>query len=155
MDYKYVLGSGVSNYSNFIKYALVASDEALHNANILNNAQPIPPLNSTTHSTNNKHQLIDKTRCGVTIGTGGLGSLQDVTYYSQQLGAKKISPYFVPKVLCNMAAGQVSIRHGLQGPLHSVATACAAGAHAIGDACKCTTAILRTCTLITQAYSSI
>ena len=150
-----MLGNGVSNYSNFIKYALVASDEALHNANILNNAQTIPSLNSATHSTTNKHHLIDKTRCGVTIGTGGLGSLQDVTFYSQQLGTKKISPYFVPKVLCNMAAGQVSIRHGLQGPLHSVATACAAGAHAIGDACKCTTITPYTCVLISQTYSSI
>ena len=132
VDYKSALGNGVSNYSNFIKYALVASDEALHNANI-QNTHSITTLNNTSSSS--KHHLIDKTRCGVTIGTGGLGSLQDVTYYSQQLGTKKISPYFVPKVLCNMAAGQVSIRHGLQGPLHSVATACAAGAHAIGDAC--------------------
>ena len=131
-----MLGNGVSKYSNFIKCALVASDEALYNANI-HNSHSASTLNKPTSSSSKHHLISDKTRCGVTIGTGGLGSLQDVTYYSQQLGTKKISPYFVPKVLCNMAAGQVSIRHGLQGPLHSVATACAAGAHAIGDACKC------------------
>lgn len=75
-------------------------------------------------------------RMGVALASGGIGSLQEITEaqaaFTQSF--KKLSPYFVPKVLVNMAGGAVSLRHGLKGPLHTVATACAAGLHAVGDA---------------------
>lgn len=82
----------------------------------------------------------DRDTFGVSIGSG-IGCLDDTSVASVALaslgleaGQRKISPFFVPRILINMAAGNVSIRHGLRGPNHSVSTACATGAHAIGDA---------------------
>jgi 3-oxoacyl-[acyl-carrier-protein] synthase II len=75
---------------------------------------------------------------GVCIGSG-MGSLADIVEASQTItakGSKRISPYFVPRILINLAAGHVSITHGFTGPNQAPATACAAGAHAIGDAMR-------------------
>ncbi len=69
-------------------------------------------------------------------GLGGLNSLELTAHTVQQKGPKRCSPFFIPMLIGNMAPGMISIHLGAKGPNISVATACAAGAHAIGDACN-------------------
>ncbi len=80
----------------------------------------------------------DKCRTGVMIGSG-IGGLTSIAATSLQLdekGPRRISPFFIPGALINLASGQVSIQYGFKGPNHSVVTACATGAHAIGDSAR-------------------
>lgn len=108
--------------SDFIDFALLASDLALENA-----GSPLQPTDGAS--------VCPPHRRGVSIGSG-MGSLASIITSSRQFdeSVKKLSPFFIPKVLINLAAGQISIRHKLQGPNNAVATACAAGAMSIGDA---------------------
>ncbi|XP_058794089.1 3-oxoacyl-[acyl-carrier-protein] synthase, mitochondrial [Phymastichus coffea] len=98
-------------------YALIAAEEALTDAKW-------KPQNEE-----------EKRDTGVAVGIGMI-DLVDVCTTNEMLkkGYSKVSPYFVPRLLPNMAAGQISIKYGFRGPNHSVSTACATGAHAIGDA---------------------
>ncbi|MBN1336418.1 MAG: beta-ketoacyl-ACP synthase II [Deltaproteobacteria bacterium] len=75
-------------------------------------------------------------RVGVYLGTGigGIGALVEGAQTFLQGGPRSLSPFFLPRVLANMAAAQVAIRHGARGPSLCVDTACAAGAHALGEA---------------------
>ncbi|WP_397399692.1 beta-ketoacyl-ACP synthase II [Phenylobacterium sp.] len=77
-------------------------------------------------------------RTGVMIGSGigGLGTIAATAIQLHEHGPRKVSPFFIPSALINLVSGQVSIRHGFKGPNHAVVTACATGAHAIGDACR-------------------
>lgn len=105
----------------FAQYGLVAAKEALTDAKLLNELDEVQ---------------CDKDRAGVAIGSG-IGSFHDIFDNAvgfNSSGYRKVQPLFVPKLLTNMAAGNVSIKYGLQGPLHSVSTACATGLHSIGDA---------------------
>ncbi|KAH8273143.1 hypothetical protein KR018_006419 [Drosophila ironensis] len=76
-------------------------------------------------------------RFGVCVGMG-MFDLQEVygTWNQLQRGYNRVSPFFVPRLLPSMACGHISMRHGLRGPNHSVSTACATGAHALGDAMR-------------------
>ena len=80
----------------------------------------------------------ERERAGVLIGSGigGLDGIAKQTLVLHEQGARRVSPFFITSSLINLASGQVSIRHGLKGPNHSVVTACASGAHAIGDAAR-------------------
>jgi 3-oxoacyl-[acyl-carrier-protein] synthase II len=103
----------------FILFAIAAADEALND--------------SGWHP-----QGDEQFRTGVMIGSGigGLGVIAETALELRDKGPKRISPFFIPSSLINLASGQVSIRHGLKGPNHAVVTACATGAHAIGDAAR-------------------
>jgi 3-oxoacyl-[acyl-carrier-protein] synthase II len=104
----------------FIVYAMAAADMALEDADW--------------------HPETDDDQCatGVLIGSGigGIEGIVEAGYTLRDKGPRRISPFFIPGRLINLASGQVSIRHKLRGPNHSVVTACSTGAHAIGDASR-------------------
>ena len=80
----------------------------------------------------------DRWRTGVMIGSG-IGGLQWIASGEDTVvnhGPRRLSPFFIPAALINLASGHVSIRYGFQGPNHAVVTACSSGAHAIGDAAR-------------------
>ncbi|MGO4126530.1 beta-ketoacyl-ACP synthase II [Inquilinus sp. YAF38] len=104
----------------FIHYAIAAANEAIVNSGWQ------PPDDEA------------RERTGVMIGSG-IGGLQWIAEGSltlEQKGPRRISPFFIPAALINLASGQVSIQHGFRGPNHAVVTACSTGAHAIGDATR-------------------
>ena len=107
---------------DFILYAIAAADEAVKDSGW----QPGEDDNE------------GRERTGVMIGSGigGLGAIADTAVELHLKGPRRISPFFIPSALINLASGQVSIRYGFKGPNHSVVTACATGAHAIGDAAR-------------------
>ncbi|MBY0314965.1 MAG: beta-ketoacyl-ACP synthase II [Bdellovibrionales bacterium] len=79
-----------------------------------------------------------RARTGVIVGVGigGLQSIEDQTEVYLNRGPSRITPFFIPQVIINMASGHISIRHGLRGPNFAVTSACATGAHSIGEAAK-------------------
>ena len=105
---------------DFIIYALAAADQAIDDSG----------WHPETYD--------DQIASGVLIGSGigGIGGIYEATMTLHERGPRRISPFFIPGRLINLASGQVSIRHKLKGPNHSVVTACSTGAHAIGDAAR-------------------
>lgn len=77
-------------------------------------------------------------RTGVMIGSGigGLPLIEETANILKEKGARRVSPFFIPASLINLASGQISIKYGFKGPNHAVVTACSSGAHAIGDAAR-------------------
>ena len=104
----------------FIIYAMAASTQALTDA-------------GWTADTQEKQE-----RTGVLIGSGigGLQGIAETALLLAEKGPRRVSPFFIPGRLINLASGYVSIKHGLKGPNHAVVTACSTGAHAIGDAAR-------------------
>ena len=105
---------------DFILYAIAAADEAVKDSGWA------------------PEDEADKRRTGVIIGSGiralAHHRFEDRHRKLHEKGPRRVSPFFIPSALINLASGQVSIRHGFKGPNHAVVTACATGAHAVGDA---------------------
>jgi len=78
----------------------------------------------------------EKLKVGVSVGSGigGLETIYEGSLTLENKGPRKLSPFFIPSSLVNLLSGQISIKYGFKGPNHSVVTACATGAHSIGDA---------------------
>jgi len=105
---------------DFILYAMCAARQALDDAN--------------WHPDNEADRCATGTMIG--SGIGGLSGIAETSIILHERGPRKVSPFFIPGRLINLASGYVSIEHGLKGPNHSVVTACSTGAHAIGDASR-------------------
>jgi 3-oxoacyl-[acyl-carrier-protein] synthase II len=105
---------------DFILYAIAAADEAVKDAGWTPEGEE------------------DRERTGVILGSGigGLNTIAETAVELNERGPRKVSPFFIPSALINLASGHVSIRYGFKGPNHSVVTACASGAHAVGDAAR-------------------
>jgi 3-oxoacyl-[acyl-carrier-protein] synthase II len=105
---------------DFIVFAMAAADQALEDAGWKPETRD------------------DQIATGVLIGSGigGLQGIAETSIVLHERGPRRVSPFFIPGRLINLASGHVSIRHGLKGPNHSVVTACSTGAHAIGDASR-------------------
>jgi len=105
---------------DFIVFAMAAARQALDDANWKPSTEE------------------EKCATGVLIGSGigGLSGIADAAILVNERGPRRLSPFFIPGRLINLASGYVSIEHGLKGPNHSVVTACSTGAHAIGDASR-------------------
>ena len=107
----------INRNDRFIQYGLVAAEMAINDAGLKN-------LNDE-----------DRLRIGVSVGSGigGLETIYEGSLTINNKEPKKLSPFFIPSSLVNLLSGQISIRYGFKGPNHSVVTACATGAHSIGD----------------------
>jgi 3-oxoacyl-[acyl-carrier-protein] synthase II len=105
---------------DFIIYAVAAADQALADSGY---------KAETTEQ---------QERTGVLIGSGigGLSGIADTSILLKEKGPRRVSPFFIPGRLINLASGHVSIKHQLKGPNHAVVTACSTGSHAIGDAAR-------------------
>ena len=105
---------------DFILYGIAAADEAIKDSGWVPETEE------------------DRYRTGVMLGSGigGLSTIADTAVELELKGPRKVSPFFISSALINLISGQVSIRYGFKGPNHAVVTACATGAHAIGDATR-------------------
>src|SRR5215204_2953986 len=104
----------------FIVYAMAAARQALDDAG----------WRPTSYE--------DQTRSGVLVGSGigGIGGIYEASLTLTEKGPRRLSPFFIPGRLINLASGYISIEFGLKGPNHAVVTACSTGSHAIGDAAR-------------------
>lgn len=115
----YIEPKDIKKMDRFIHFAIAATKMALDDAELKINEK-------------------NAERVGVIVGSG-IGGLHAIEHYHSVLlerGPKRITPFFIPMLVINLASGQISIKFGAKGPNSAVATACATGSHSIGDAFK-------------------
>ena len=104
----------------FIIYGIGAADEAIADAGW----------------TPDSEEELERTGVMIGSGIGGLETIAEAAMLLRDKGPRRVSPFFIPSSLINLASGQVSIKYGYKGPNHAPVTACSTGAHAIGDASR-------------------
>ena len=116
-DTIYFNNKDIKRNDRFILYGLAAAEQAVKDSGIDTLSDKV------------------KLRTGVTVGSGigGLETIYEGSITLKEKGSRRISPFFIPSSLVNLLSGQISIKFGFKGPNHSVVTACATGAHSIGD----------------------
>ena len=107
----------MNKMDRFTQFAVIASDQAIESSNL------------------NSYKGLNKERVGVIIGSG-IGGISTLTeqHIRLQKSPKRVSPFFIPSLISDIAAGHVSIKYGFKGPNYGLVSACATGTHAIGDA---------------------
>ncbi|TAH32821.1 MAG: beta-ketoacyl-[acyl-carrier-protein] synthase II [Alphaproteobacteria bacterium] len=116
----YVPAKDRRRMGDFIVYAMAAAQQAIEDASWKPTAE----------------NELERTGVLVGSGIGGLVEIAEGANILAEGGPRKISPFFIPSALINLASGQISIKYGFKGPNHAVVTACSTGAHAIGDAAR-------------------
>lgn len=114
----------------FTQYALYAAEEALHMSGLL----PEATEEIKSYETKVSDEIADKFGCIVSSGIGGIDIIEQEHDRGLSRGFEKVSPFFIPMAISNMAAARISISHGLKGMCTCPVTACAGGSNAIGDA---------------------
>ncbi len=116
---RWISPKDVRHTDRFTQFAIAAADEALEQAGL--------------HSSQ-----VDKSRVGVLIGSGigGLSTIEEKHKFLLKNGPRRMTPFFIPMILLNMASAHVAMRYGYKGPSSAIATACATGANSAGDAMR-------------------
>lgn len=104
--------------TRFIQFAVGAADEAIKDAGLAD------------------HAIADDIGCCIGVGMGSLSLIEDQSAILKERGAKRVSPFFIPYTIANMAAGEVAMRYNLKGPNICPTTACTSGTHGVGEAFK-------------------
>ena len=117
---EWIPSKDLKKMDKFIQFAMVAASEAVENSGWVPESED------------------DRCATGVMIGSGigGLETIYDAAIQIHEGKIRRLSPFFIPSALINLASGHVSIKYGFKGPNHAVVTACATGVHAIGDAAR-------------------
>lgn len=113
---KFFSSKDTKKMERFIQFALVAADEALKVSGIDLSSEDLRRIG-----------------CSIGVGLGGLGEIQAQFEELRDKGPRRVSPFFIPMVIANMAAGQVSIKYGFKGPNTCITTACSSSAHSVGE----------------------